>query len=100
MNLEPLELETPAPARRLRRDKRSPLPSWAMTPAPRPRRAQARFALEADDDPVFAAGRKTPKGYRNARRALAAAVAEAKIPVADRPSGSRRTRSGTPTRRT
>src|SRR4030095_3963979 len=36
-----------------------------------------------DDDPVFAASRGKPKGYRNVLRALAAAVNEAKIPVAD-----------------
>jgi integrase len=40
-------------------------------------------AWKADDDPVFAAGRKKAKGYRNALRALAEAVAEAKIEVAD-----------------
>ena len=35
----------------------------------------------ADDDPVFAAGRRKPKGYRNALRALAEAVMEAEITV-------------------
>jgi integrase len=38
---------------------------------------------KADDDPVFAAGRRRPKGYRNALRSLAEAVARAKIEVAD-----------------
>ena len=37
----------------------------------------------ADDDPVFAAGRKKPKGYRNVLRALAEAVAISKIVVRD-----------------
>jgi hypothetical protein len=51
-------------------------------------RARARALLRrrqrtrANDDPVFAAGRRRAKGYRNALRALAQAVAEAKIPVA------------------
>src|SRR5947208_929923 len=38
---------------------------------------------KADDDPVFAAGRRKAKGYRNALRALGEAVGEAKIPVAE-----------------
>lgn len=37
----------------------------------------------ADDDPVFAAGRRRPKRYRNVRRALAIAVKEAGIEVAE-----------------
>ena len=36
----------------------------------------------ADTDPVFAAGRRKPKGYRNALRALGEATAEANIVVA------------------
>ena len=53
---------------------------------PRLRRVLVEHKLaslwNADDDPVFAAGRRKPKGYRNARRALAEAVKEAKITVA------------------
>src|SRR5262249_40982095 len=37
---------------------------------------------KAADDPVFAAGRRKAKGYRNVLRALAEAVKAAKIPVA------------------
>jgi integrase len=37
----------------------------------------------ADDDPVFAAGRRKSKGYRNALRALGEAVAAAKITVCE-----------------
>lgn len=36
----------------------------------------------APEDPIFAAGRRTPKSYRNVRRALASAMKEAKITVA------------------
>ena len=36
----------------------------------------------ADDDPVFAAGRRKPKRYRNVRRALADAVKHAELAVA------------------
>jgi integrase len=39
-------------------------------------------AWTADADPVFAAGRRTPKRYRNIRRALAVAVEAAGIAVA------------------
>src|SRR5262249_51145601 len=53
---------------------------------PRLRRVLVEHKLatpwNADDDPVFAAGRRKAKGYRNAHRALGEAVAEAKIPVA------------------
>ena len=68
-------------------------------PAPRARRAQARLVWTAADDPVFAAGRRKPKGYRNVRRALADAVKEAGI-TSPLTSASRRTRCGTRTRRT
>ena len=67
-----------------RREDRERSPRVAALPAtaPRPRRAQARRrSWNADDDPVFAAGRRKPKGYRNALRALAEAVKEAKITV-------------------
>ncbi len=37
---------------------------------------------KADDDPICAAGRRKPKGYRNVLRAFGEAVAEAKIEVA------------------
>jgi integrase len=54
---------------------------------PRLRRVLVEHKLaspwKADDDPVFAAGRRRPKGYRNALRSLAEAVARAKIEVAD-----------------
>jgi integrase len=54
---------------------------------PRLRRVLAAHKLAtpwtADDDPVFAAGRRKSKGYRNVLRALAEAVKEAKIEVAD-----------------
>jgi integrase len=53
---------------------------------PRLRRALAELKLASpwnhDDDPVFAAGRRKAKGYRNALRALHDAAAEAKIDVA------------------
>jgi integrase len=53
---------------------------------PRLRRVLAAHKLatpwNAADDPVFATGRRKPKGYRNVLRALAAAVKEAKIEVA------------------
>ena len=52
---------------------------------PRLRRALVEHKLaslwDAVDDPVFAAGRRQPKGYRNALRALTEAVKEAKITV-------------------
>jgi len=68
------------------------------------RRVLAAHKLAAvwtdDADPVFAAGRRTPKGYRNVRRALAVAV-EAALGSRSRPtSGCRRTRCATRTRRT
>jgi integrase len=54
---------------------------------PRLRRALVEQRLASrwtqDDDPVFAAGRRKPKQYRNVRRAFAVAVAEAKIEVAN-----------------
>lgn len=53
----------------------------------------------AEDEPVFAAGRRKAKGYRNVLRALGEAVAEAKIQVAAT-NGSHCIRSGTRTRRT
>jgi integrase len=37
----------------------------------------------ADQDPVFAAGRRKPKAYRNVRRAFSVAVEEAKVVVAE-----------------
>jgi integrase len=53
---------------------------------PRLRRVLVQHKLAsvwtADDDPIFAAGRRKAKGYRNALRALATAVAEAGIEVA------------------
>jgi integrase len=53
---------------------------------PRLRRALVEHKLAsawtADQDPVFAAGRRKPKAYRNVRRALAVAVEEAGIKVA------------------
>jgi integrase len=53
---------------------------------PRLRRVLVEHKLaspwNADADPVFAAGRRKPKGYRNALRALADAVDAAKIKVA------------------
>lgn len=53
---------------------------------PRLRRALAEHKLAspwtASDDPICAAGRRKPKGYRNVLRAFAEAVAEAKIEVA------------------
>jgi integrase len=53
---------------------------------PRLRRVLAAHKLAtpwtADDDPIFAAGRRKSKGYRNVLRALAEAVKEAKIEVA------------------
>jgi integrase len=53
---------------------------------PRLRRALAEHKLatpwNADDDPICAAARRKPKGYRNVLRAFAEAVAEAKIEVA------------------
>jgi hypothetical protein len=53
---------------------------------PRVRRVLAGHKLAtawaADDDPVFAAGRRMPKRYRNVRRALAVAVKHAGIKVA------------------
>ena len=52
---------------------------------PRLRRVLVEHKLaslwDADDDPVFAADRRKPKGYRNALRALAVAIKEAKITV-------------------
>jgi integrase len=54
---------------------------------PRLRRVLAEHKLAtpwtADDDPICAAGRRKPKGYRNALRAFAEATAEAKLEVAD-----------------
>jgi integrase len=53
---------------------------------PRLRRVLVEHKLAAvwtdDDDPVFAAGRRRPKAYRNVRRALAVAVKAAGITVA------------------
>jgi integrase len=53
---------------------------------PRLRRVLVEHKLaspwDASDDPVFAAGRRRSKGYRNACRALAEAVAHAKLEVA------------------
>jgi integrase len=53
---------------------------------PRLRRALPEHKLAtpwtADDDPVCAAGRRKPKGYRNVLRAFADAVTAAKIEVA------------------
>jgi integrase len=53
---------------------------------PRLRRVLAELKLASpwnhDDDPVFAAGRRKAKGYRNGLRALREAAAEAKIEVA------------------
>jgi integrase len=53
---------------------------------PRLRRVLVQHKLaspwNAEDDPVFAAGRRRPKRYRNVRRALAVAVRAAKIDVA------------------
>lgn len=55
---------------------------------PRLRRVLAAHKLvtpwNAADDPVFAAGRRKSKGYRNVLRALAEAVKEAKIEVGRR----------------
>ena len=54
---------------------------------PRLRRLLAEHKLatpwSADDDPVFAGGRRKAKAYRNVRRAFAEAAAVAKIEVAD-----------------
>jgi integrase len=53
---------------------------------PRLRRVLAEHKLaspwKADDDPVFAAGRRRAKGYRNVLRALGEVAAKAKIEVA------------------
>lgn len=69
---------------------------------PQLRRVLAEHKLASpwnhDNDPMFAAGRRKPKGYRNVLRAFGEAVKEAKI-AWPTTSGCRRIRCAIPTRR-